>query len=44
MNKDTARLIKNIKQFPGNAVVSAGHNLGIAAKPIEKTTTREYMD
>lgn len=44
MNKGTARLIKNIKQFPGNAVVNAGHNLGIAAKPVEKTTTREYMD
>ena len=44
MNKGTARILKNITQFPGKAVAEAGHNLGIAAKPVEKTTTREYMD
>lgn len=44
MNKGTARILRNITQFPGKAVAEAGHNLGIAAKPVEKTTTREYMD
>ena len=44
MKKGTARLIKGITQFPGDVVTNAGHALGIAAKPVYKTTTREYMD
>lgn len=44
MKKGTAILLNSIKQMPGNAIANAGHNLGIAAKPVEKTTTREYMD
>ena len=38
MNKGTARILRNITQFPGKAVAETGHNLGIAAKPVAKTT------
>ena len=44
MNKGQQKFIRNVQKSVVKTTHAVSHNLGIAAKPLKETTTKEIMD